>query len=1634
MKPLRIFISSPGDVAEEREKARQVVDQLQRRYAGRLNLKALLWEDLPLQADMSFQQGIDLVLSEHGADVAVFILWSRLGSPTGPLVTRPDGAEYRSGTEREFDLIMAARKQSGGVRPQVLVYTRRDEVSFEERLRGKSTDAKESLIQQKKLVENFIAEEFHDIEHKTNLRAYHSFDRPTTFAQRLRVHLEELLDGMTGGDPSRPVWNVADKGPPFLGLAAYQFEHAAVFFGREDEIVSLRHALREQARQGSAFLLIAGASGSGKSSLARAGLLPAIVDYELDETTDAWGHAVFTPGEAAADLFGGLAGALARALPELGGDADSIADLAAGLQSDPALTFRLKIKGALARASAKRRGGVRIILLVDQLEELFTEPRINEVARLKFTEALEALARRGSIWIAATMRSDFFHRCQELPALVRLRNGGGQQDLLPPEADALARVIEEPARAAGLAYEIRDGVPLSGVLRREARAHKELLPLLSHVLRELCQRRTEDGKLTFAAWKELGGDFEQALARYAEGVFSKLPREAQEALPRVWSRLITTGGDDGAVIVRQHAPMAELTADDATRALIGAFVTARLFTASGNDAAATVTVAHEALVRVWDRAKSWMAANHQHLRLRAGLMPYLARWKQSGADVSSRAESLLLPEGLPLEEGRRLLTAAPQLLDNDFAGYIRSSIVHQERQSGRRARILRRWLAAVGALAILAVAGGIYALRQRQTAVALGQVAESQRLDALKTASETDFAFANLKFEKQDWPTMLAYLADALRKDPQNQKAMALTASLVRALPAPLAVIRPDETIQFARFSPDGNRVLAVSKTGARFYDARTGQPAGAPMNGRDTRLSRDGRLVLTITADDTAQLWDAQTGRPAGAAMKTDGKIKSADFSEDGKLVVTESDEKKEGWVMRLWDTQSGEPVGKPLLNDYGDASTASLSADGQLAFTVFDDATQIWNARTGEPVGQAVSQPIDHSADIELMKPAFNRDGKRILIASPDGTSRLYDTQTGKPAGEPMKSGEYARFSPDGRLMLMVGFESAQLWDLQTGQPLGQPMKGFAPGMLSFTGADGVVSRYVDFSPDGKWVVMTTDDATLFLDVQTGKPVGERISHGQNGFSMSFSADGGRVVTVAGRTVQVRDVKSGRLMGKPILQTAYVNSACFSPDGQCVMTISSDENTARIWRTPASEPPGVPLERQGSVQSANFSADGKWVLMELSPPDAVDGSYITEENVQVCDAQTGRAAGELIQPHHILWHVAFSPDGRRVLTVTQTRTAQVWDWQTGQPEGQAMGDVNSAIFSPDGKQVLTMSQDDTARLWSAETGLPAGPPMQGGGSANFSPDGRWFLTISKDLIVRVWDARNGGAVGQPIKDGRLACFSPDGKRLLVLHGDTAQAWDTETGRPAGPPMKPEEAASFLGGGSSVGFSPDGKRMLVAYGGSARLWDAQTSLPAGPPMKQNGGITLASFSPDGQYIVTAASEEGTVQVWDTQTGQPSGQPMKHDRRISSVCFTPDSRWLATRTEDDLLRFWDARTGGAVTLPLYDYNWMAPGNFSPDGKSVAFVSEGAARLWHPIVVEAQAPPWLAGLAEITGGRRLNPQGVPEPVTQDPAQVREELRKLTGDGDLSRLGRWIATDPSAQAIDPFSPAVPPPAAP
>jgi len=328
-------------------------------------------------------------------------------------------------------------------------------------------------------------------------------------------------------------------------------------------------------------------------------------------------------------------------------------------------------------------------------------------------------------------------------------------------------------------------------------------------------------------------------------------------------------------------------------------------------------------------------------------------------------------------------------------------------------------------------------------------------------------------------------------------------------------------------------------------------------------------------------------------------------------------------------------------------------------------------------------------------------------------------------------------------------------------------------------------------------------------------------------------------------------------------------------------------------------------------------------------------------------------------------VWSVAFSPDGKTILTGCKGMTARLWDVATGRPIGPPLEHrdwVFAVAFSPDGKTVLTGSRDMTARLWDAVTGLPLGPPLSHSGevwSVAFSPDGKTILTGCKDKTARLWDTASGRSVGHALEHpGGVECvaFSPDGKIILTGCVDgIARLWDAASGQPVRQPIKhsPMVNSDFTGRVYPVALSPDGKTILT--GGyddkKARLWDA-SGQAVGQPMAHSAQVNSAAFSPDGKLILTG-SADNTAQLWDAATGQRIGRAFEHQAPVNSVAFSPDSRSILTGSQDGMARLWDGDVGRPVGQLLdYGNDGLQSVAFSHGGKALFAAGwDGRVRVW-----------------------------------------------------------------------------------
>jgi hypothetical protein len=338
-QPLKIFISSPGDVSDERRRAALVISRLKREFARFFDVSAVLWEYEPMLSDGHFQ---DIIDPPSTADIVVLILWSRLGTP---LPERTATREYRghdgrvpvTGTEWEYEQALEARQRRGGV-PDLLVYRKLSD-GFATFSRAEQLD---QIRRQWEALQGFWQRHFEEPDGRFKA-AFNRFVTLDEFEMQLEQHLREMLRRrlppqplrIAGtGDGTRIEWW---SGSPYGGLKAFDIDQAAVFFGRERAEREITEALVRRAGEGAAFMLVLGASGSGKSSLVRAGLLPDLMAPGVVSGVSTWRHATVQPADLVTDPFAGLAAALLRpeALPELAAIGYRQSELAAQFRSDP---------------------------------------------------------------------------------------------------------------------------------------------------------------------------------------------------------------------------------------------------------------------------------------------------------------------------------------------------------------------------------------------------------------------------------------------------------------------------------------------------------------------------------------------------------------------------------------------------------------------------------------------------------------------------------------------------------------------------------------------------------------------------------------------------------------------------------------------------------------------------------------------------------------------------------------------------------------------------------------------------------------------------------------------------------------------------------------------------------------------------------------------------------------------------------------------------------------------------------------------------------------------------------------------------------------------------------------------------
>ncbi|MGO4261816.1 nSTAND1 domain-containing NTPase [Lysobacter sp. TAB13] len=555
-------------------------------------------------------------------------------------------------------------------------------------------------------------------------------------------------DDYRSGLPRAAAWT---QGSPYVGLRSFDEAHAGVFFGRSRATAELLATLREQMDSQRRFVLVSGASGCGKTSLLRAGVMPLLRQDGGFDGLHALASAYFDLG---ACRGGDLLTRLAQSLCDWSLDGRPVflpgesEWLTRQLRESPA-ALHARIDDAFARHTAPLAERAHLSLVVDHAEAAVAAPGITDADRRDLGVALTALCASTRVATIAITRSDFYPALIEgVPGLAELKAGDGHIDLLTPRLGEIGQIIRAPAALAGLSFEEDpDGSSrLDDVLRDAAAEHPDSLPLLQHTLQALYERQSSDGVLSLSTYRELGG-LEGALAHRAEQVYAELPAAAQASVERVLAALIVIRPDSDAVTGRRV--LWSSLDDAAARELAEAFVRARLFVGELSGGEPGFGVAHEALLRQWPRAREWVRENRHLLQARERLQRAARRWVTEGR----RADHLLNP-GRPLAEAREAARRLPDDLDADDLKFLHAS----ERQQRRK-----QWLrvGAIGALCVLALVSiglGLQAWQARREAEQRRDQAQQLVAFMLGDLAEQLRPIGNLKLLDSVGSQALAYL------------------------------------------------------------------------------------------------------------------------------------------------------------------------------------------------------------------------------------------------------------------------------------------------------------------------------------------------------------------------------------------------------------------------------------------------------------------------------------------------------------------------------------------------------------------------------------------------------------------------------------------------------------------------------------------------------------------------------------------------------------------------------------------------------------------------------------------------------------------------------------------------------------
>jgi WD40 repeat protein len=1140
------------------------------------------------------------------------------------------------------------------------------------------------------------------------------------------------------------------KSCPYKGLASYQPEDAHRFYGREVLIDELVRRLQLQK-----VLIVGGASGSGKSSLVRAGLIPALNAGAI-MGSESWRIVLFTPGR---DPMAELYFQLTKALPE-------------GVRPHLSLE-ELMQRPSLARHLSQMDEAERpIVICIDQFEELFTLAPAAQKSKL--IEALSAMTdpAHSSVRLVIAVRADFYAACAQIPWLAERITVN--QVLVGPMTDAeLRRAIIEPARRAG--FHLERG--LVEAIISEAGQEVGALPLVAHALVETWMRR-KGNTMTLEGFRAAGG-VAGAISQTADLTFEhRFDAVEKEASKRLFLRLVTPG--EGTADARRILARSEIDHDPSAKTLhnvVEGLTEARLLTV--NDS--TVQIAHEALLRTWPRLREWIEESRDNLRTRQRISRAAEEWVAEGREHDR------LYRGTPLLAALEWMEKNADQLGEVERAFIEASVEARDREKAaaeaqeRRTRRLRR--TAMAALAVLAAGAtaasaiAFLAFRDAQTSKELADLATAEANTRFASALG---AVANQLVDED--PLLALYLAaEAVARSPAGAPSHDARASL---LAARFALSKGGPALLGSPVLAGDARVLALSADGAllaaggrdggiELFDTSLRQAVGPRVNGHkggveDLDFEPAGAKLATVGDDGLLQLWPIDSGMIGAAQVvaRFHDVVWDVRFDPSGEKLATAA----EDGTVRVWDAVADAPARTPLIDRMGDFLSVTFSPDGKGVI-----------AGNGEgdihgwalPAATPLFAPIRgvHTSDIwDLVVDPTQR---AFASASSDGKSTLF----GYPSGEviatafaPADKIGAVSFSPDGKTLLGGGSDGrVRLWDVAEaatrlvtprghGGAINDLKLSGARNLLVTLGDDqlirfwrldstvpladaykvaGRAAKGLAISPDGQMLAAGDDAGNVQLwKLGEETPPALLTGHRQQVWALTFSRDGKRLLSAdRGGEIRIWDAMSGASEATLTAGDAAIWTIAASPDGAQFVTVG--DSGARLWDLQSRAPKTEVQWTASPFTRAAWSPDGKRL--------AIAGS---DARVAVWDVPGGKLEREIAVDQDVVWSVAFSADGTQLATASGDEIVTVWDIASGARITSLTGHsggATDAAFLGDDATLVVLDRNGRLHFWDLQASRRLIEPWAAHAGASWRiavhPDGERFATAGDDGYVRVWD-----------------------------------------------------------------------------------------------------------------------------------------------------------------------------------------------------------------------------------------------------------------------------------------------------